>query len=242
VPTGGQNWTLKPSLTSGEYGNSYWKGKLFFVISPYDENVIYACLQNGTWSADIGKVYRSTDGGDTWSDWTGSVSEYLKCMVIQPDSADQDIVYLFTNARNGQPARVFIRKENMDDWEPFENNYPAGMAVNLALPFYRDGKLRVAGGAGVWESPLAETEFTSIINAWLEKSYYNCMTDTIFFDDHSLINHEGASWHWQITPEPLYISDADTRNPKVVLGNPSNYSVSFSVVKMVKLITNTTRI
>ncbi|OQX81182.1 MAG: hypothetical protein B6D64_02250 [Bacteroidetes bacterium 4484_276] len=47
----------------------------------------------------------------------------------------------------------------MDDWEAYDNNYPAGMPVNLALPFFRDSKLRVAGLAGVWESALAEPEY-----------------------------------------------------------------------------------
>ncbi len=226
---GGQSWTLKPSLTSGQYGTSYWKGKLFFAISPYNEDVIYACLQNGTWSADIGEVFKSTDGGDTWADWTGSLSEYTKCLVIQPASNEQDLVYLFTKARNGQSAKVFKRGEGMTDWELYNNNYPAGMAVNLALPFFRDSKLRVAGGAGIWESPMAETEFTPIINPWVEKSFYNCMTDTLFFDDHSIINHEGVSWQWEITPEPAYIDNANIRNPKVVLGNPGTYSVNFTV-------------
>ena len=47
--------------------------------------------------------------------------------------------------------------------------------------------------------------FTPIINPWVEKSFYNCMTDTLFFDDHSIINHEGVSWQWEITPDPEYI-------------------------------------
>ncbi len=228
---GGITWTLKPSLTAGEYGTSYWKGKLFFAISPVDENVIYACLQNGTWTADIGKVFRSEDGGDTWTDFTGSLLEYTKCMVIQPGSDGQDIVYLFSNSRNGQAANVFYRTAEMDDWAPYNTNYPAGMTVNMALPFFRAGKLRVAGNAGVWESPLAEAVFEPLIDPWVEKSAYNCMTDTLYFDDHSVINHAGASWHWEISPEPTYISNPDIRNPKVVLGNPGTYSVDFHLTQ-----------
>ena len=228
---GGNTWVSKPSLTGGQHGNSSWKGNTFIAISPYDENVIYACLMNGTWSANIGEVFRSTDGGDSWENWTGSLSEYLKCMVIQPTTNGQDLVYLFTNAKNGQPAKVFLRDEEMLDWESFDNNYPAGMAVNMALPFFRDSKLRVAGGGGVWESALAEPEFTPIINPWLEKSFYDCNTDTLYFDDHSIIDHEGVSWLWEIIPEPDYISNANIRNPKVVLGSPGTYSLNFSVTK-----------
>jgi PKD repeat protein len=222
---------LKPALTNGEYGSAYWKGKLFFAISPYNENVIYACLQNGTWTADIGKIFRSEDGGNTWTDFTGSLLEYTKCLVIQPGSDGQDIVYLFSNSRNGQAASVFYRTQNMNDWETYNTNYPVGMTVNMALPFFRDGKLRVAGNAGVWESSLLETVFEPLVDPWVEKPIYNCMTDTLFFDDHSIVNHEGASWQWNISPEPTYINDANSRNPKVVLGNPGSYTVDFQLIQ-----------
>jgi PKD repeat protein/photosystem II stability/assembly factor-like uncharacterized protein len=228
---GGFTWTLMPTLTSPPYGNSNWKGKLFFAISPYNDNIIYACLQNGTWSADIGKVFRSADGGETWEDWTGTLSEYMKCMVIQPTLEGTDLVYLFTNATNGQAAKAFYRDDEMTDWADFSTNYPAGMHVNMAFPFYRDSKLRVGGNASVWESPMLESEFTPIINPWVEQPFYNCMTDTLYFDDHSIINHEGVSWHWEITPTPAYISDANIRNPEVVLGSPGSYTVAFTVTK-----------
>ena len=228
---GGETWEYKPSLTSGNYGNSNWQGKTFFAISPNDENTIYACLQNGTWSGDIGKVFKSMDGGDTWEEWTGTISEYTKDLVIQPDSAGNDIVYLFTNARYGQTAKVFVRKHDMTDWELYNNNYPAGFYVNLAMPFYRDAKLRVAGTGGVWESLMADSNFKPIINPWVEKQHYNCMLDTLYFEDHSILNHQGATWHWNITPAPNFINDTDIRNPKVVLGNPGSYSVKLTVTQ-----------
>ena len=228
---GGQNWELKPSLCSSEYGGPSWKGKLFFVISPNDENSIYACLQNGTWSSDIGEIFHSTDGGDTWVDWTSGLTEYTKDMVIQPDADGNDIVYLFTNSRNGETAKVFKRKESDDSWALFNDNYPAGFYVNLALPFYRDSKIRVGGSGGVWESPMAEEDFLPIINPWVEKAVYNCFEDTLFFDDHSILNHENTSWHWEINPEPAYMEDADIRNPKVVLGAEGSYDVQLTVTK-----------
>jgi len=228
---GGLSWELKPSLCSSEYGGSYWKGKTFFTISPTDENTIYACLQNGTWSDDIGEVFKSTDGGDTWEDWTGDLSEYTKNMIIQPDANGNDIVYLFTNARNGKIAKVFKRGENDDNWELFNNNFPAGFYVNLGLPFFRDSKLRVGGSGGVWESPMAVEDFSPIINPWVNAPSNNCMEDTLYFDDHSILNHEDVSWHWDISPAPEWIESVDMRNPRVVLGNPGSYSVTLSVTK-----------
>jgi len=228
---GGFTWVLKPSLTSPPYGNANWKGKLFFAISPHDENLVYACLQNGTWSADLGKVFLSSDGGNTWVDWTGTLSEYMKCIVIQPDSAGNDLVYLFTNSSNGKSAGVYYRKSGMSDWAQVGTGYPAGMMVNMALPFFRDAKLRVGGNSGVWEAVMVDTTFAPVIRPWIEKAHYNCMTDTLFFEDHSILRHAGATWHWSVNPTPLWIDNPDCRNPKVVLGNPGSYDVSLTVTQ-----------
>ncbi len=228
---GGINWTLKPALCSSPNGSNYWKGKLFFAISPFDENLIYACLQNGTWTADIGKVFRSTDGGDSWEDWTGTISAFTKNIIVQPSDDQSEIVYLFTTSREGAVASVYYRTEGMDDWETFDAGYPAGMDVNLAMPFFRDGKIRVAGNAGIWESSLLQPDFTPIINPWVEREHFNCMLDTIYLEDHSIINHDGANWTWSISPEPEYIENVNIRNPKVVLGNEGTYTVSLSIEK-----------
>jgi photosystem II stability/assembly factor-like uncharacterized protein len=226
---GGLSWEHKPNLTNGSYGDSSWNGKLFFAISPNDENKIYVCLQNGTWSQDIGKIFRSVDGGNTWVDWSEKVSEYTKCLVIQPSNDGKDIVYLFTNSINGNISKVYSRIEGEPSWNSFDANYPAGMKVNLALPFYRDGKIRVAGNGGVWESPMLEPTFTPVINPWIEKSFFDCMEDTLYFDDHSILNHESATWSWNISPEPAYIDNPNSRNPKVVLGNVGAYDVNLTV-------------
>lgn len=228
---GGYTWTAKTSLTKSPYGTTYWKGKLFFAISPYQGNTIYACLQNGTWSADIGKIFKSTDGGNTWTNWTGTLAENTKCMIIQPTKSGKDLVYLFTNSNNGKPAKVYYRIDGDADWTPYSTDYPASMHVNLALPFFRDSKIRVAGNGSVWESPLQETEFTPVITPWVERPLFNCMLDTLHFDDHSMINHKGVSWNWTISPAPTYMSDTGIRNPRVVLGNPGTYSVTLTVTK-----------
>ncbi len=235
---GGLTWEEKPSLTAFPNGNNNWAGRLFMAISPTNPDVIYACLQNGTWSSDIGKIFKSADGGDSWEDWTNGLDEYTKSLVIQPGENGEDLVYLFTNARDGL-SKVFIRGASDDQWGDFSSGYPSGMHVNLALPFYRDSKMRVSGNAGVWESPLESNNYTPIINPWAGQANYGCITDTIYFEDHSIIDHSGASWNWTISPEPAFISDPNVRNPKVVLGTEGSYDVTMAITKNGELFSKT---
>lgn len=172
---GGITWVKKPSLTNGINGTSSWNGNLFFDISPYNENKIYACIAHGGLSNEIGKVFYSNDGGDTWHDWTDGLNELTKCMVIQPTEEGKDLVYLFSSAISGlNTAKVFCRKEDQANWESFDTNYPLGFRTIHALPFFRDAKIRVAGNAGVWESSMADSLFSPLINPWVENKYCIC--------------------------------------------------------------------
>ncbi len=229
---GGESWTYKPSLTE-KYGEKAWAGNIHFVLSPYNENTIYATPQKRAQSWEA-KVFKSTDGGTTWDDWSGSISteEYSKCLVIQPTKTGDDLVYLFiTSQKNIADAigKVYYRKAGMTNWERFDNNYPAGMTTIMALPFYRDSKIRVAGKGGIWESPMEEPDFEPIINPWINVPVSKCTLDTLQLDDHSMLNHEGVSWEWEISPEPQYISNPNIRNPKIVPGAVGNYNVKLKV-------------
>lgn len=225
----GNSWVHKPSLSYNSNGGSKMNGRTNIAISLYDENTVYACYSNGTWTGDKGLVFKSTDGGDTWENWTGEIDEYTKSLTIQPSSTGEDLVYLFTTTRNKSLSKVYYKKASDTEWKLFTNNYPGNFDVNIAIPFFRDAKIRLAGGGGVWESPLQEQNFKPIINPWVGNEQNKCMTDTLYFDDHSILKHEGASWKWEISPEPIYISDITSRNPKVVLGNPGAYDVTLTV-------------
>ncbi|MFT4664180.1 MAG: hypothetical protein ACI8YQ_001841 [Polaribacter sp.] len=228
---GGYTWNAKPTLTNGSNGSGYWEGKLHFVISPNNANTIYACLQNGTWSSDLGEVFKSTDGGDSWENWSGTLDEFTKTLAIQPDALGNDLLYLFTDNTSGKPGQCYVRRDGEDDWSTFGDLYPARMSPNHALPFFRDSKIRVAGNGGIWENMLDEENFQPIVQPWVERPFFNCMLDTIRFDDHSILNHENCTWTWDIQPAPLYIDDVNNRNPKVVLGNPGSYDVTLTVQK-----------
>ncbi|MBK8887586.1 MAG: hypothetical protein IPN46_14015 [Saprospiraceae bacterium] len=49
-------------------------------------------MQNGTWSDDLGKVFKSIDGGNTWTNWTEDLNLNLKSIVVNPTSKGKDLV------------------------------------------------------------------------------------------------------------------------------------------------------
>jgi hypothetical protein len=44
-----------------------------------------------------------------------------------------------------------------------------------------------------------------------------------------VLEHDGAMWNWEITPEPEWISDPFSRNPSIVLGKDGIYDVQLSI-------------
>ena len=235
---GGNTWINKSAGFVPSLGTADWYGYLHFVISPYDENTIYLSpnKRKNEWD---GKILKSTDGGDNWINWSGTIptSTYTQFLAIQPTNSGKDLVYMFSSAENNYTTakgEVFYRKDGMGDWDTFSNNmdYPVNTKPIFAKPFYRDSKIRVAGNNGVWESPLAEPNFNPpYITPWVGKPVYECSTETIYLEDHSLMDHQGVAWEWSIVPAPQYISNPNIRNPEVILGAVGNYNITLKVTK-----------
>ncbi len=216
---GGKTWQRKVQPIS-------WGGFVAFVISPYNADYVYATMQTGS---NNGEVYRTKNGGNSWEKWS-NFSATTKSLAIQPTKDGKDLVYLFITSNGGNPASVYYRKDGDADWTEFDTGYPRGFRVNIALPFYRDSKLRVSGNGGVWETPLAEPDFEPIIIPWVEQRVYPCSDDVIQLDSHSILNQEGVTWEWEVTPAPRRMSSTKTRNPKV-WADPGVYSVTLTVTK-----------
>jgi len=59
-----------------------------------------------------------------------------------------------------------------------------------------------------------------------------CSRDTVLFEDYSVLNHEGATWQWSFSPAPTYISDVNSRSPKVVFSANGPYDVTLTVTDL----------
>lgn len=83
------------------------------------------------------------------------------------------------------------------DWFAYNEGLPFYANTDIAKPFYRDGKIRLATyGKGIWQSDLYELPAHPVAQPMVDKLSVYCEADTFYFEDHSILVHEGASWSW----------------------------------------------
>src|SRR6185436_20302861 len=104
----GDNWTLK----SGTPGYPTGVNMSDLEVLPTNSLIIYASFGGYT---DAKKVYSSTDGGDNWTNISGSLPN-VACHSVAVD--ENNTVYV------GTDVGVFVRPSTETDWQPFLNNLP----------------------------------------------------------------------------------------------------------------------
>lgn len=120
---GGQSWV---DLTGNFPGLP--KNTWAYHIEPshFDENVVYAVFEGHTQNDHTPYVYRSKDGGLTWSSITTPQLEgFARC--LQEDLANPNLLYL------GTELGLYITLDGGQNWAKFTNNMPAVAVHHLAL-------------------------------------------------------------------------------------------------------------
>ncbi|MES2773086.1 MAG: LamG-like jellyroll fold domain-containing protein [Bacteroidota bacterium] len=222
---GGASFTqIASSLGSGDW---------MMAVSSFNENHVWFVKRNG---ANGAKVYRTTDGAATTpANITSSVLDNRKVRAVVFDGRNPGSVYIaaspdFAAVASGVMAggKVFYYNTDASVWDDFSIGLPANMKVLRMFPFYRDGKLRIAGNMGVWEIDLKNPSAPQV-QPIASTSIVNCTRDTVQFDDYSVLNHAGASWQWSFSPAPAWIDNANTRNPRAAFTTPGTYDVTLTV-------------
>jgi photosystem II stability/assembly factor-like uncharacterized protein len=204
----------------------------YMAINPNNEQDVWITFKNDGNSTASGKVFQSTDGGSTWTDKTTSVLNTHKIKHIVHTGGG---IYISTNANESgaNPAqlvqdKVFYRSTSATNWTDYSNGLLPMLRIIGMKPFYRDGKVRIAGNQGIWETPLAET-VAPIALPMVDKQSSDCSSSVFQFDDYSILNHSGATWLWSFSPTPQYVSSLTARNPTVIFGAQGNYSATLTV-------------
>ena len=121
--------------TSSSIGISY------VATDPFNAQIVYVTLSG---YSDGNKVFKSTNGGQTWQNITGNLPN-IAVFCIEPERSANRGLYV------GTEFGVFFKDETMTDWVPYGTDFPNVQVTELEITDV-NGKLRACTfGRGVWE-------------------------------------------------------------------------------------------
>ncbi len=190
-----------------------------FTLSLNEQNELYVSFDTG--GNNTNKVFKSTNFGQSWINLTTSVLNGYAILDTEVQEGTNGGVYIISS-RN-----VFYRNNTMNDWVNISDGIPASFRLLDAKPFYKTGKLRLAGNRGVWERDFYENSVPQAQPMVANKEVF-CNRQVIQFEDYSILNHTNASWSWSF-PGATNVSSTSVRNPLVTYANPGSYDVTLTV-------------
>lgn len=225
-PSSGNTGTLWKTMDGGLTWNTVAKPsgnsrKILLALSPDDENKLWMAYPQ---ASNGNKIFKTQDGGITWTNITTAMLNGESPQSISLIGGTPGGIYFCTN------KTIFYRNDTMTDWQLVNSGLPTYISTDIARPFYRDGKLRIASyGKGIWETPFVEQPVAPVAQIMVNQleEIIHCTTDTFYFDDHSMLNHANASWQWTFQGGTPAVSSL--RNPKVVFSSPGNHQVTLTV-------------
>lgn len=217
---GGLTWNQLPVPV----GNSR---RMLLSLDAIDDNIIWVALPG---AANGLRIHKSVDGGNTWTNLTSALLDNQSAHSIKSIAGtDGGIYYCSNNA-------VYYRNNTMSDWQLENQGLPLFFNSNIASPFYRDGKIRIASyGKGIWESALTEQPAFPIARIGVDKLNQTviCTIDSFYFEDRSYLNHSNATWQW--TFQNGNPAASSQRNPIVYFANPGVNLVTLTITDAVGL-------
>jgi len=195
--------------------------RMLITINPVNDDEVWIAYPSG---ANGFKVFHSTNGGLNWTNITSFELNNQSIQSLVYIAGTNGSLYAATN------NAVFYKDGTMTNWVIDNVGLPTFTNGNILKPFYRDGKIRLATyGKGIWESSLNEQATAPICRITVDKLNQTvyCVSDSFYFEDHSFINHQGATWSWSFpTGSP---STSTERNPAVYFAEPGNHLAILTV-------------
>ncbi|HHS95942.1 MAG TPA: PKD domain-containing protein, partial [Phaeodactylibacter sp.] len=227
------------SGTSSSGLDKVWRstdgGSSFTNISPLTANVPYSITVDGddaqtlwaartiewTWQGYLNgnKVFKSTDGGNNWTNISGSAlnGEYLTNILHQKGTDGG--VYVATR------RAVYYKNNTMSDFALFNNNLPASTTSTRLVANYGDGKLYNGTNRSVYKVDFYE-DSEPIAQIAAEKFEASCLNEPIqFFSNSAALRTASYSWSFPGgTP-----STSTQRDPIVLYDTEGTYDVTLTV-------------
>jgi len=225
-PASGSNGTLWKSINGGLGWNAVTipsgdSRRMVLAIDPANSERLWIAYPGGS---NGNKVYRTDNGGQSWNNISTSLLNDEEVHSLVHVSNTNGGVYYCTN------RSVYYRNMTMPNWQMVNAGLPVYFNSNIARPFYRDGKLRIASyGKGIWESELHEPQSGPLARITVDKLRFDriCANEAFQFECYSFLNHDNATWQWSFpngTP-----ASSDIRNPEVTFANVGIHTVTLTV-------------
>jgi len=227
---GGGNWT-STTLPAGP--SAAQRNVSTIALSGTDANVLWWCFRNGP---DGNKIFKTTNGGATWTNWTTPTLDGVQLQDMVHQLGTNGGIYLV-----GDYGAVFYRNNTMPDWVTYNAGLPAQLTTHMARVGiqYKNKKLRLATASGVWQVDLFENSTTTLVQPMVDKQNVSGPCDTLQFESYSVVNGP-ATYQCSFSPQPLWVSDANVRNPRVTLGLASGpYDVTLKITDANRVTTRT---
>ena len=183
--------------------------RMLITLDPANDNHLFIAYPSGS---NGNKTFESTNGGNSFTNITTNVLNNESVQSILTIGGTNGGMYCATN-------KAIYYRNATTSWLLDNAGLPTQVNGNILRPFYRDGKIRIASyGKGIWESALNEAPNAPICRIMVDKLSQTviCASDSFYFEDHSVLNHQNATWNWSFpTGSP---STSTLRNPAVLFG------------------------
>ena len=173
---GGQTWQ---SLGATQFGNRCVSDIL---IDPENPNIITVCTGWGPYQRVTGNLWRSTDGGNTWTQ-VSSVSAIWSDLAISARNPTTGVRYYYA-VGHGNPGRLLRSSDRGQTWTtlapPFSAQYQSSLRVatspnnpNRVYLFSGvDEQVWVSNDAGNTWTPMNPTEDGGFYQAWYDATMH----------------------------------------------------------------------
>jgi hypothetical protein len=131
---GGVSWALSatglPRVVPGDPTSSF-RDVLALAIDPVSPNILYAA-SNPTSGSAPGRVYKSVNGGATWTNSsTGISGQDIRALLIDP--LNHNKIYAASGGNGSGPGGVYFSSDAGVTWSSTSISLPSSSATSLAL-------------------------------------------------------------------------------------------------------------
>lgn len=155
---GGKNWTKVDNI-SGVPERTYVNQ---IVASLHDKNVVYACFNHHRYGDFKPYVFKSTDGGKTWSAITGNLPERGTAYTIAEDHVNKDLLFV------GTEFGLFFSIEGGKTWTQLKAGLPTISVKDLDIQRRENDLVIATFGRGFYilddYTPLRTMKNENVVN------------------------------------------------------------------------------